>query len=145
MSDNLFSEDWAVVGVIDPDAYSANTYLTAAIDMADYEQIAVTTLVGDLGASASVVTSVTASATSGGQYTAVSGKTTTVGGDSPNVNSNKQTIINVRSGEVTDNKRYVKVSMQVVTATTDAGLVVYGKARHKPASDGDAASVLTIV
>jgi len=146
MSDNLFSEDWAICGVIDPDANGVATALTAAIDMTDWEQLAVVTLVGTLGASATVVTSVTASATSGGSYVALSGKTTTQGGGSPiALGSDTQTIINVRSGEVTDNKRYIKVSMQVTGATTDCGLVVLGKGRHRPAYDNDLSSVDEIV
>jgi len=147
MADNLFSEDWAVVGVIDPDAYTASTYLTAAIDMSLWEQLAVITMAGDMGNGASVVTSVTASATSGGSYVAISGKTTTLGvsGGSPTTDSNEQTVIHVRSEEVTSNKRYIKVSMQVTDATSDAGLIVLGKARLKPAYDNDLASVDEIV
>ena len=146
MSDKMFSEEWAVVGVIDPDANTVATVLTAAIDMADYEQIAVVSLIGTLGASATVVTTVTASATSSGTYATVAGKTTTQGGGSPiALGSDTQTIINVRSSEITSNKRYVKVSMQVTAATTDCGMVVFGQARHRPASDADLASVDEIV
>ena len=85
MNDNLFSEDWAVVGMVDPDANTAATYLTAAIDMTDWEQLAVITMVGTLGAAATVVTTVTASATSGGTYATVTGKTTSHALTSPKV------------------------------------------------------------
>lgn len=141
MSDMQLSEAVAVIGVIDPDAYSATDYLTAAIDMADYEQIMVVLQVGDLGASASVAATVQSSATSGGTYATVSGKTATVGGTSPNTGSNTQQVINVRSGEITDNNRYVKVQMTVATATSDCGLLVLGVPRHKPAKDFDLSTV----
>ena len=144
MSDNLFSEDWAVIGVVDPDANTAATYLTAAIDMSLWEQIGVVAMYGDLGDGADVVTTVTSSATSGGSYATVTGKTVTVGGDSPTTGSNTQSVIHCRSGEITDNNRYVKVSMVVGTATSDCGLVVLGKGRHRPASDNDLSTV-TIV
>jgi hypothetical protein len=145
MSDKLFSEEWAVVGVVDPDANGTGELLTGAIDMADWEQLAVVSMCGTLGASASVVVAVTASATSGGTYAAVSGKTVTHGGDSPTTGSDEQKIINVRSEEITSNKRYVKISHTVAGATTDSGVVVLGKARHLPAYDRDAASVTEIV
>lgn len=145
MSDNLFSEDWAIVGVIDPDANGTGEVLTSAIDMADWEQLAVVSMVGDLGASASVVVAVTASATSGGTYAAVSGKTVTNTSSPSSAASNKQKIINVRSDEITSNKRYVKVSHTVSGATSDSAVVVFGKARHLPAYDRDLSSVTEIV
>ena len=142
--DNLFSEDWALVGVVDPDANTAAEYLTGVIDMSLWEQVAVIGVVGDLGASASVAFSVTSSATSGGTYAAVSGKSVTVGGTSPNTGSNTQVIINVRSEEITSNNRYVKVAMTVATATSDCALVVVGKARLKPAYENDVSTVSSI-
>jgi len=145
MNDNLFTEDWAVVGMVDPDANTAATYLTAAIDMTDWEQLAVITMVGTLGAAATVVTTVTASATSGGSYATVTGKTTSHALNSPESGSDTQKIINVRSSEVTSNKRFVKVSCVVGTATTDCAVIVLGKGRHRPAYDNDASSVSEIV
>lgn len=142
MSDNLFSEDWAIVGVVDPDANSANTYLTAAIDMADYEKLAVIVLCGDQ--TGTTTTSITASATSGGSYAAISGKSVATGAASPIADSNTQQIINLRSEEIDSNKRYVKVS-HVTGGTNDTAVVVLGYARHRPASDGDASSVSSIV
>lgn len=139
--DNLFSEDWAIVACIDPDAYSANTYTSDEIDRSLWEQLAVVLMVGDLGASASVAATVKDSATSGGSLTTISGKTTTVGGTSPNTGSNTQQVIHVRSDENNSNARYVKVEMVVATATSDAGLIVLGKGRHRPASDNDLSSV----
>jgi len=145
MSDKLFAEEWAVIGVYDPDANTAGEVLSGAIDMTLWEQIAVIAQSGDLGASASLVTKITASATSGGSYADVSGKTVTIGGDSPNIDSNKVAIIHCRSEEITSNKRYVKVSWTVATATSDTSGIVFGKARLMPAYSNDAAAVLEIV
>jgi hypothetical protein len=143
--DNLFSEDWAIVAVIDPDAYTVATQTSDEIDMTDWEQLAVVTMAGTLGASASIVTAVNDSATSGGSLTAISGKTTTIGGDSPTTGSDSQRVIHVRSSEGNSNARYVKVTMQVTGATSDAGCIVFGKGRHRPAYDNDLASVAEIV
>lgn len=145
MSDMLISEDLAVVAKIDPDANTVATLQSDEIDMTLWEQICVYTMAGDLGASASIVTTVTDSATSGGSFSAVAGKTTTIGGDSPTTGSNTVRIINFRSSEGNSNARYVKVSMQTTGATSDSALLVLGKARHKPASDNDLAAVSEIV
>ena len=141
--DNLFSEDWAVVATIDPDAYTAATYTSDVIDMTDWEQIAVVTLAGALGDGGSVVTTVKDSSAS--PHAAISGKTTTLGGTSPNTDSDSQSIIHVRSAEGNSNARYITVDMVVAGATSDCGLVVFGKGRHRPASDNDLASVAEIV
>ena len=141
--DNLFSEDWAVVATIDPDANSAGTVVSDTIDMQLWEQIAVITLVGDLGASASVTTTVKDSSAS--PFATVSGKTVTVGGTSPNTGSNTQNVIHVRGEELNSNARYVYVEHVVATATSDSAVVVVGKAKYRPAYDNDLASVSSIV
>lgn len=141
MADNLFTEDWTIVGVVDPDANTATTYLTAAIDMQDYEQLVGIVQVGDLGASASVSLAFQSASTSGGSYSTISGKTLTVGGTSPNTGSNTQETLSLRSAEVTSNNRYVKALMTVATATSDCSAIVLGKARHRPASDFNISTV----
>ena len=138
-ANNLFSEDWAIVGVVDPDANTAAAYNTANIDMADWEQLAVILMVGDLGASASVTAALYDSSAS--PHAAISGKTVTVGGTSPNTGSNTQQVIHFRSAEGNSNARYVTARLTVATATSDCALIVLGKGRHRPAYDNDAASV----
>lgn len=145
MADNLFSEDWAIVATIDPDANTVATLQSDEIDMTDWEQLAVITMVGTMGASASVVTTITDSATSGGSFSTVTGKTHTIGGTSPTSGGDTQKIIHFRSSEGNSNARYVKVSMQTTGATTDSALLVLGKGRHRPAYDNDLASVEGIV
>ena len=143
--DNLFSEDWAIVATIDPDANTVATLTSDEIDMTDWQQLAVVVIAGGLVASASIVTTVTDSATSGGSFSAVSGKTTTIGGTSPNTGDNSQRVIHFRSAEGNSNARYVQVSMQTTGATSDSALIVFGKGRHRPAYEKDLASVAAIV
>ena len=140
--DNLFSEDWAIVGVVDPDANTAAAYATANIDMADWEQLALVVMVGDLGASASVTAAFFDSSAS--PHAAISGKTVTIGGTSPNTGSNTQAVIHLRSAEGNSNARYVTAKLTVATATSDCSMIVFGKGRHRPAYDKDAASVGSI-
>lgn len=135
----------AVVGIIDPDAYTAGEQLTAAIDMSKWESLLCIIMAGDLGASATVDGAIKASATSGGSYAAISGKAITqltqAGTD-----DNKQALIHLRASEMPAGKRYVKLSMTVGTATSDAGAIVLGKPAHVfPASDNDIAAVDEIV
>jgi len=143
MSNSTFSEEWAVVATIDPDAYTAATYTSDVIDMTDWEQLVVVTMAGTLGDSAGVVTTVKDSSAS--PHATVSGKTTTIGGTSPSTGSDTQKIIHVRGSELNSQARYVTVSMQVTGATSDCGLIVFGQGRHRPASDNDLASVEEIV
>lgn len=149
MSDKLFSEEWGVIGVIDPDASAAGSLLTSAIDMSKYEQIAAVLLLGDRVAGAAVDFALQSSATSGGSYAAITGKSITqVVDTSPIANaSNKQYIINLRSSEVTSNNRYVKAAVTIGSPSvgTDLAVVVMGKARHMPATDDDLSSVSQIV
>lgn len=131
------SDRQAVVGVIDPDANAAATYLTAAIDMSQWQSIQAIIMAGDLGSSATIDAKLTQATTSGGTYKDVTGKSITqltqAGAD-----DNKQAIINCRSEEldVANGYRYVKLSMTVGTATSDCGAIVLGTdARVQPGTD----------
>jgi hypothetical protein len=141
----LLTDDMALIGVIDADAYTAAAYLTAAIDMSVWERIAVLVAPGDLGTNATLDAKVTESATSGGSYTDISGKAITQMTQAGTDMSNKQRWINVRGDELTDGMRYVKVSMTVATATSDAALYVFGYPRYLPAQDVDLSSVTEII
>lgn len=145
MINALPSEQQAVVGIIDPDVYTANTYLTAAIDMAKFESIQAIVMAGTLGTSATVDAKLTASATSSGSYSDITGKAITQLTEA-GTDSDKQAIINLRAEELTEGLRYVKLSLTVATATSDAGAIVLGaNPRYGPASDSDLTSVDEIV
>jgi hypothetical protein len=136
------SDRLQVIGIIDPDAYTAAEYLTGAIDMNDYHSVMAIAMAGDLGASATLDLKAQDSATSGGTYADISGKAITqltqAGTD-----SNKQAILNLRSDELNSGARYVKFAMTVATATSDAGLIVLGFPRYS--TEADLAAVDEIV
>ena len=135
---NIKSNEIAtLISTIDPDATTAATYLTAAIDLGNFESCMAIVLAGTLGSSATIDAKLVQATTSGGTYKDVTGKAITqltqAGTD-----SNKQAIINCRSDEldVANGYRYVKLSMTVGTATSDAGAVLLGfHPRYAPATD----------
>lgn len=146
----LFSEEWAIVATIDPDGYSGNggEVLSDAIDMSKYEQLAAVCMTGDsILAGRTIALDFKASATSGGSYASLS-KTDTIGNESP-LAKDSQVVIELRGEEVTDNKRYVKLSATFASTSSPLGLpdfaaVVFGRARYMPA-DGNDLSTVSVV
>ena len=138
----------AVVGVIDPDAYAADTYTSGWIDMADFNRIMAVVRAGDLGTSATLDAKLEqASDSSGTGAKDITGaaitQLTQAGTD-----SNKQAIINAWAEDLdrANGFTHVRLSMTVGTATSDAGAIVFGfDRRYGSASDGDLASVDEIV
>lgn len=147
-SNALPSERAAVVGVIDPDAYSASTVTTGWISAADFQTFMAVVYAGDLGASATLDAKLEqASDSSGTGAKDVTGKAITqltqAGSD-----SNKQAIINLRQEEldIQNGFTHFRLSVTIATAACDAGASVYGfDPRTGLASDSDAASVDEIV
>tara|TARA_R110002051_G_scaffold69334_1_gene124719 strand:- start:761 stop:1198 length:438 start_codon:yes stop_codon:yes gene_type:complete len=144
MTTALGSEQWAVIGVVDPDANTAAQYLTAAIDMSLWSRIVAVVQAGTLGSSGTLDFKLTDASASGGSYTDITGKAITqltqAGTD-----ADKQSIINLRFDELNDDARYVKAAMTVGTATSDCSAIVMGLPRYYPASDNDLSSVDEIV
>lgn len=145
----LPSEQAAILGVIDPDAYAAGTYVTGWIDMSLWDRIQAIVMAGDLGASATLDAKVTVGTTSTGGTTAdVTGgaitQLTQAGSD-----SNKQAIINLDVNQLAATHvayQYMRLSMTVGTATSDAGGLVLGFGpKYAPADDNDASTVDEIV
>lgn len=138
------TESLAVVGVIDPDAYAAATdVLTEAIDMGNFTQLIAILSVGDIEDTATVDFSIQQSATSGGSYTDITGKSAD---QLVTANDDKQVVINLDSSEVGSEKPFVKVRLEVGTAAADAGVIVLGgDARYDPASDLDVGSVIQTI
>jgi len=144
----LLSEEVAVAGVIDPDAYAAGTVSTGWVNMATFTAIVAIVMAGTLGASATLDAKLEqASDGSGTGAKDVSGKAITqltkAGSD-----DDKQALINCRYEEldIANGFNHVRLSITVGTATSDAGgLLVGGHARHNPASANDASTVDEIV
>lgn len=146
MSERI-SERVGIVATIDPDAYTAATYLTDAIDMALIDRVAFVVMAGDLGSSATLDFKVVADTASGGSYaTDITGKAITqltqAGTD-----SDKQVIVEVTGDEViAQGMRYIKGSMTVAVATSDCGVIALASSlRFQPAKYFDLASVDEIV
>ena len=145
---SLLSEEVALVATIDPDAYAAGTHGSDWVDMTEFQQVMCTLYVGVMGTTAGVTVQLEqATDSSGTSAKNITGKATT---ELTKVatEDDKQAIINVKSDEldVANDFTHVRAVMTVATATSDAGLAIYGRrSRHKPASDNDLASVAEIV
>jgi hypothetical protein len=141
------AENFAVIGTIDPDAYTAAAYTTDVIDMLHWREVMFVVMAGDLGASATLDFVVNGDTASGGSYsTAITGKSITqltqAGTD-----SDKQVVVRVTAEEAAaQGFRYLRGTMTVATATSDAGVIVLGApSRYSPATDYDIASVDEII
>jgi hypothetical protein len=133
-----------VVGQISPASYGAGTQLTAAIDMANVRRVLFVIQTGVLGASATVDFKITGSATSGGTYADVTGRSITqivkASGD------NKLALLEVTAEQVgAQGWRYIKGSLTVGTAASIVGVVALGDGlRTSEAGEFDVAAVAEI-
>lgn len=127
-----------LAGVIDPDAYAAATYTTGWVSLSDFDAIQAIVLVGTLGASATVDAKLEqATDASGTGVKDVTAKAITQLTEA-GTDSDKQAIINCRSGEldVEGGFTHVRLSVTVGTAASDmAGLVLGQYARYEPETD----------
>lgn len=145
----LPSEACAVLGGIDPDAYTAATTVTDYADMGAFESVMFVLQVGTMATNATldaVVQQATDSSGTGAKNLATSKaitQLTQAGSD-----SDKQVIINVRAEELdlANDFNHVALSVTGATAASDYGVLILGfNPRIMPASDNDIASVDEIV
>lgn len=141
------SEEIGVVATIDPDAYTAAAYTTDVIDMANLDRVLFIVMAGTLGSSGTLDFLVKGDTASGGSFdTTITGKSITqltqAGTD-----DDKQALVEVTGDEViAQGFRYLRGTMTVGTATSDAGVVVIGsRRRYQPMTDHDLASVDEVV
>lgn len=147
MSTIRASERVAVIGTIDPDAYTAAAYNTDVIDMQKFERVLFLVLAGDLGSSATLDFVVKGDAAAGGSFTeTVTGKVITQFTQA-GTDSDKQAIVEVTAAEArAQGFRYLRGTLTIGTATSDAGVVVLGfDPRFNPASRYNLATVDEIV
>lgn len=148
------SELVAVVGAIDPDAYTANTFTSGWISAADFHTFMGVVMAGDIGVSASVTGKITAATdASGSNPTDISGAATTAltgsGGD-----GNKQAVVSFRQadlGDYAEGTPFTHFRLAITlgddgsspsgTAGDLAGVVLGVSPRVAPASDHDATTV----
>ncbi len=145
----LFSEACSVLDAIDADAYTAATYTTGWIDMSIWSKIGALVAVGDLGSSATVAAKLEQSGPTSGTGTKdITGKAIVGLTQTPTNNSNTQQWINCRNDELDaiNNFRYVRLSITIGTATSDAAGYVFGlDCKYGPATDHDNANVTQVI
>lgn len=117
-----------VLAVIDPDAYTAATYTSGWVDMSLWGSLQAIVFAGTLGSGATLDAKLEqATSAAGAGAKDITGKAITqltqAGTD-----SDKQAVINCQSEDldVEGGFRYVRLSMTVGNATSDAGGVVLG-------------------
>lgn len=150
----LPSEKVAVLGAIDPDAYTAaspnSSYSTSWVEAAQFHQLLAIVMVGTLGTGAEIDAKLEQATSSGGAGAKdVTGKAITQisESDSPTPND-KQMLINLRGAEldVENDFTHVRLTITVGDATSDFGGLLLGlDPRFGPADDFDASSVSEIV
>lgn len=144
------SDRAAVAGVIDPDAYAANTYTTDWIDMSTWERLLGIIQWGDMGAGGTVNAKFQqASDSSGTGAKDITGAAiTAVDQDSSPNQDNQQALINLRGEQldVTNSFTHVRLSVTIGTAAIDMSAIVLGfDARYAPGADSDLSSVAEII
>lgn len=152
----LPSERAAVVGTIDPDAYTASddTPQTSDwVDMSRFETLLAALMTGTVAATVSITAKLEqATSAAGAGAKDITGKSITT--LSAAADSDKQVLINLRGEEmdVTNGFRYARLSVTISdsaspdAAAADFGAVLLGfDPRYGPAQDYDLASVDEIV
>lgn len=137
----------AVAATIDPGAKTAGAHTSDWVNMANFDQVLAVLAVGTLGTSATVDAKIQqATDGSGTGAKDVTGKSITqltqAGSD-----SNKQVVIGVSAADldVANDFDYVRLSVTVGTATSDAAAVIVGLASDLPATGVDLSTVDEVV
>jgi hypothetical protein len=143
----LPTERAALVGAIDPDAYTANAYTTGYIALKNFGRFMAVVMAGDLGTNATLDAKLTAYTSDAGAGAAdISGATITQLTEA-GTDSNKQAIINLNTDALAGSTLYThfRLTVTLATATSDFGAVVFGfDPRYAPADDNDATTVDSI-
>lgn len=148
MKQLLPSERVAIVGVIDPDANSANTYTTDWIAMSDFPYIMAVVMSGLLGSGATLDAKLEQASDAAGTGAkdivgAVITQLTKAASD-----DDKQVVIQCHAEDLdlVNAFTHVRLSLTVAGATSDSGAIVLGMdGRYLPASNRNLTSVAEIV
>ena len=140
------SESLAVIGVIDPKSYDAETVYTTAIEMNRVNQLIAIVSIGAVAGSGTVDFALQQSLTSGGSYTTIDDGVTPKSMTTVTSDDNKQVIISLDASEIGTAKPFVKGNLTVAVAAAVVGVVILGStARYDPASEFDLSSVIEII
>lgn len=140
------NDHFAVVGVIQPQVITAGAtgVLTAAIDMKDFNAVMFVAQSGTLGTSGTLDVSAVASDTSGGTYTALTGKAVTQLVKA--TDDNKLVVVHVTEADVAAaGKRFVKFKIVAGTANSTSGGVVLGFNNSGKGADENLAAVAQVL
>lgn len=144
--EGLISDKLAVVEVIQPQVVTAGAtgVLTGAINMANFSKVIAILQTGTLGTAGTLDFQAVASATSGGTYTAVTGKAATQLVKA--TNDNDLVVVEVSADDVAKvSKQYVKFHAVAGTADATCGCVVLGVPRNYTADLVDNANIVQYV
>lgn len=143
------SENIAVLGTIDPDAYSTSTVVSDYVDMSDFESVLIVLQAGTIvstGTIDAVVKQATDSSGSGAKNLTTTKAITQL--TEAGTDSDKQVVLEVRAEELDVNNvfTHVAISVTFATAGADFGAVLLGiNPSYGPASANDLGSVDEIV
>ncbi len=156
----LASEEVALVGTIDPDAYAVGAQNSDYVDMEQFGRLMVTLLLGAMSDTSTTwdLKLQQATTSGGGGVKDITGKAITqIASGSPAV-GDKQTVINLRADELDVNNGFSFVRAVMTSADSaspadspvssahDACVILQGLSpRYGPASDNDLASVVEII
>lgn len=134
-------EEWAIVATVDPvDANNADSD-SDEVDMSKFHEVMVIIMLGVLNDSATNTVTIKDSPTSGGSFTAISGKSQAITG----TDDAKQFVISVRADEMNAGARYLKVTQDNSAHSQLTAILVLGRPRFLPATDEDLSTVQTPV
>lgn len=143
----MFSEDWGVIGTIDPQTLADTEVFSDVIDMSKFEQVACIFLTGDMNASTGSLVARAVTCDSAGNNAAALKTAATIAA-AANASDNKQVVIEVANedlaGGAAKADRYVKFGAVSGSTGGAAAAVVLGKAFHRPSSNHDLATVAEI-
>lgn len=142
-SQGRISDNAVIVATIDPDAYTANTYITDGIDMSLWDKVLFIIAVGVFGTGATVDFTVKGDTASGGSYTTtITGKAITQLTEA-GTDADKQVIVEVTQAEVqAQSFHYIRGALVLGTEACDLAVIALGFGPNvAPATDNDLASV----
>lgn len=143
-----FSEEVAVVDVIDPDNYGTGNQTGSWVSAKDFQKYGAVVYAGDLGASATIDAKVQQATDSSGTSNKDIPNSSITQLTKADSDDNQQVVIEFRPEDldVAGGFDHVRIEFTVGTASSDAGMTLYGLCpRHGPASDQDASTVDEIV
>mgnify|MGYP005992355113 CR=1 FL=1 len=148
MSNLNASAEVAVLGSIDPDAYTAATYTSGWVDLQDWYKALAIIQAGTLGTSATIDAKIEQATDGSGTGAKDVSGTSITQLTQAGTDSDKQVLINIGTEDLDYNNsfRFVRISLTVGTATSDAGALLLGLSpRYGAANANDAATVDEIV